>query len=173
MKTRSELYGREATILLRDIRVYRALTKQQLFRLYPENREKIEKLLPYLIKQGRIYSANGLYCTSPEYAERIDYGLLKSVWVLADFIDRIEYHTIGDYPAKIIFFADGEVYEIIHVAKGKEALLTNVLSTPSELPSQYLVLVDDPAQIGQLQFPNVSGFCTVSPAGEVQYYQKE
>ena len=173
MKTRAELYGREAAMLLRDITMYHVLTKQQLLRLYPMQQEKIEKLLSYLTKQGRIYQASGLYCASPECAEHIDYGLLNAVWVLSDFIDRIEYHSIGDYPTKIIFFADGEVYEIIHAAEGKEALLSNILPAPGDPTSKYLVLIDNPAQIEQLHFPHISGYCNVSPTGEVEYYQTE
>ena len=67
--------------------------------------------------------------------------------MLADFIDRVEYHSVGDYPAKVIFFADGQVYEIVHAAQGKETLLARVLADASEEPSCYLVLVDEPEQI--------------------------
>ena len=87
----------------------------------------------------------------------MDKGLLAAIWVLADFIDRAEFHSVGDFPAKLIFFADGEVYEVIHAANGKEAL----------------ILVDKPEQIPELEIPNVRGYCTVSPEGEVQYYQRE
>ena len=98
---------------------------------------------------------------------------MAAVWVLADFIDRVEYHSVAEYPAKIIFFADGEIYEIIHAAQGKDTLLSYVLSSAGEHPSRYLVLVDDPGQIEQLQIPHASGYCTVSPEGDVHYYQKE
>lgn len=173
MKTRSNLYGQEATSLLRDISMYRALTEEQLLRLYPGKRDKIKKLLAFLVKQNRVWYADGLYCAAPDGAEKVDRGLLAAVWVLADFIDRATYHSVGDYPAKIIFFADGQVYEIVHAAQGKETLLAHVLAGISEEPSCYLVLVDEPEQIEQLQLPHVSGYCTVSPEGEVQYYQKE
>ena len=45
MKTRAELYGHEAVGLLRDITMYRVLEKEQLLRLYPGKRGKIENLL--------------------------------------------------------------------------------------------------------------------------------
>ena len=173
MKTRTELYGKEAKSLLRDITMYRALTEEQIIRLYPGKRETIKNLLSYLTKQDRIYYIDGLYCPTPECAEDVDRGLLAAVWVLADFIDRVEYHSVAEYPAKIIFFADGEIYEIIHAAQGKDTLLSYVLSSAGEHPSRYLVLVDDPGQIEQLQIPHASGYCTVSPEGDVHYYQKE
>ena len=103
----------------------------------------------------------------------MDRGLFAAVWVLADFEDEVEYHSVGDFPAKIIFFAGGEIYEIVHAAQGKEVLMSHVLSDPGEQPSRYLVLVDDASQIAELQIPHASGYCTVSPEGQVQYYQKE
>ena len=173
MKTRTDLYGQEATSLLRDIAMYRVLTKEQLLRLYPGKRKVIEMLLSRLVWQCRIFEKDGLFFATPECAENIDRSLMASVWVLADFIDRVEYHCVGDYPVKLIFFADGSVYEVIHAAQGKETLLTHVMSGKSNETSRYLVLVENIEQIEELQLPNVSGYCTVSAAGEVTYYQKE
>lgn len=173
MKTRAEIYGQEATSLLRDVTMYRVLSKAQIIGLYPGKQNKVENLLSYLLKQGRIYLNGDCYCATPECSEDIDYGLFAAVWVLIDFIDRVEYHSSGDYPTKIIFFADGDVYEIIHAAIGKEALINHVLSDPGEEPSKFLILVDRIEQIEELQIPNVAGYCTVSPDGKVQYYQKK
>ena len=174
MKTREQIYGQEAASILRDITMYRALTEEQLLRLYPRKRDKVRNLLSYLTKQGRIWHIDGLYCAAPECAEDVDKGLLAAVWVLADFIDRVEFHSVGDFPAKVIFFADGEVYEIVHAAQGKETIVAHVLGAAAGgEPSRYLVLVDNPEQIAELDIPNVSGYCTVSPDGEVQYYQRE
>lgn len=173
MKTRAQIYEREAAALLRDISMYRCLTERQLLRLHPEKEEKVKKVLAYLVRQSRVWEVDGCCCAAPDSIDDMDRGLLSAVWVLADFIDQVEYHSVGDYPVKIIFFADGEVYEIVHAAQGKEVLLSHVLADTGEQPSRYLVLVDDPAQISELQIPNVNGYCTVSLEGEVQYYQKE
>lgn len=116
---------------------------------------------------------DGRYCASLDCAEQMDRGLLAAVWVLIDFIEQVEYHSVSDFPAKIIFFAEGEVYEIIYVEQGKETMISHLLSVPREEPSKYLVLVEDLSQIQQLDLPPVSGFCTVSSTGEVQYYKKE
>lgn len=74
---------------------------------------------------------------------------------------------------KSSFSLTARIYEIIHAAQGKDTLLSYVLSSAGEHPSRYLVLVDDPGQIEQLQIPHASGYCTVSPEGDVHYYQKE
>ena len=87
MKTRADLYGHEAVGLLRDIAMYRVLEKEQLLRLYPGKRDKIENLLTYLTKQGRIFFVDGRYCASLDCAEQMDRGLLAAVWVLID-LDR-------------------------------------------------------------------------------------
>lgn len=173
MRTRGQIYAQEATSLLRDVTMYKALKKKQLLALYPGKESKIENLLSYLVKQKRIYRSGDFYFAPPGEDENIDYGLLSAVWVLIDFIERVEYHSTGDYPSKIIFFADGEIYEIIHAAVGKEPLINHLLSNPGEEPSRYLILVDKAEQIAKLDIPNAAGYCTVSADGTVQYYQKE
>lgn len=173
MKTRADLYGKEASSILRDIAMYRVMTEEQILRLYPGKRKQIANLLLYLTRQGRIYHIDDLYCAVPKCAEERDKGLMAAIWVLADFIERVEFHSVGDYPAQIIFFANEDIYEIVYVALGKEVLMSQILSSAGGRPSKYLVLIDDPKQIEQLWIPNVSGYCTVSPKGEIQYYQTE
>ena len=179
MKTREQIYGQETAAILRDISMYCVLTEEQIFRLHlcksGREREKIKSLLSYLVKQQRVWRTEDerYYCAAPDAADGMDTGLFAAVWVLADFIDQVEFHSVGDYPAKIIFFADGEVYEIVHAAQGKEVLLSRVLADGGEQPSRYLVLVDDLAQIPELDIPHANGYCCVSPEGEVRYYQKE
>ena len=141
--------------------------------MYPGKEKKVENLLAYLVKQGRIYRNGEYYLAQPDGDKNIDHGLMAAVWVLIDFIDRVEYHSSGDYPAKVIFFADGEIYEVIHAAVGKETLINHILSDPGEEPSKFLILVDKAEQIPELLTLNVAAYCTVSAEGAVQYYQKE
>ena len=174
MKTRAEIYGQEASDLLRDLSMYKVLTKKQVLALYPGKRKVIENLLNYLIDHRRIWQVGDFYCSAPENTDNIDRSLLAAVWVLVDFIDRVEFHSVADFPAKLIFFADGEIYEIIYAGIGREALVSYLASSgQSKISTNYLVMVDKPEQILDLQIPNACGYCTVSDAGEVQYYQKE
>lgn len=173
MKKRTELNHPEASSLLRDITMYRALTMEQILRLHPGRKESVQRLLAYFVQQHRVWLVDGLYCAAPECAAQADKGLMDAVWVLTDFIDRVEFHSVGDYPAKIIFFADGQVYEIIHASYGKEALVNYLLAAQKEPASRCIVLVDDISQICELDGFNVSGYCTVSSEGVVQYYKKE
>lgn len=173
MKTRGQTYSQEAASLLRDISMYKALREGQLLRLYPKREDKIENLLAYLVKQGRILREGDTYFASPGCVQHVDKGLMAAVWVLADFAERVEFHAVDDFPAKIIFFANDEVYQIVYAESGKETLLSQVMDRREDEPPHYLVLVDDPEQINGLELPNVCGYCTASPDGEVQYYQKE
>lgn len=173
MKTHQDLYSKEATSLLRDITMYHALTKEQIFSLYPGKQKIIEYLLTYLVKQYRIKQESGFYLGMTEDIAVLDQGLLAAVWVLIDFIDQVDFHSVSDFPTEIIFFMKDEVYEIIYAASGKEALINTLLSHQSEAPSNYIIMVDHEEQIPLLNIPNVVAYCTVSPSGEVQYYQQE
>jgi len=133
MKTRDQIYAREARAILRDISMYQVLTEEQIQRLhsskYVRGRERVRNLLTYLVKQQRACLSEGeqFYLASPDTLEDMDRGLFAAVWVLTDFMDQVEYHSVGDYLAKIIFFADGEVYEIVHAAQGKKVLVLSHL----------------------------------------------
>ena len=52
MKTRADLYGGEATELLRIISMYPGLTEKQLCRFYPGREDVTRNLLSHLARQG-------------------------------------------------------------------------------------------------------------------------
>jgi len=174
LKTREEIYGQEATELLRSISMYRVITTEQLLRLFGGKEDKIRNLLNHLLRQGRIFydSASASY-----YAEErmtSDPGMTASLWVLLDFIDKVEYHSVSDFPAKLVFFAAGEVYEVLHVPLGKETMMNHLWSQQDEEdPPRRIVVVDSQEQIGSIAIPSASGFCTVDEAGQVSYFKKE
>lgn len=174
MKTREEIYGNEATDLLRSISMYRVLTEQQLLRFFSGKEDKTKNLLSHLLRQGRIFynSANATY-----YAEQRmtpDPGMTAALWVLLDFIDKVEYHSASDFPAKLVFFAAGEVYEVLYVPLGQEAMIGHLWSQQiEEDPPRRIVVVDSQEQIGSIDIPSASGFCTVNGDGQVSYFKKE
>ena len=98
--------------------------------------------------------------------------MLRAIWVLLDFIDRVEFHSSGDFLAKILFFSNGELYEIVCVKSGQEALVTHAITRNGGCGGRRIVLIDDPEQIEVLDFPGISGFCTVDESGRVSYYKK-
>ncbi len=173
MKTREQIYGQEAASLLRDITMYRSLLKSQLLAMYPGKADKVAALLNHLVRQGRIVydQARDCYCTDTD--GQVDAGITAAIWVLIDFIDEVEFHSISDYPAKLLFFAAGEAYEVIYVGLSQEALINQVWPSQEEHPPRRIVLVDKPEQIPLIQIPSCSGYCTVSPEGKVTYFKKD
>lgn len=173
VKTRADIYGHEATELLRIISMYPGLTEKQLCRFYPDREDVAKNLLSHLSRQGRIRQTDtGEYFPYGNDKAETDSGMVRAAWVLLDFIERTDYHSSSDFPVKIIFFSGGELYEIVHAAAGQEALITHALHQSRDSGSRRIVLVDDPGQIPLLAFPGITGFCTVDADGNVSYYKK-
>lgn len=171
MKTRAEIYGNEAAALLRIVTMYPGLNMQQLLCFHPGKEEIIKTLLSHLQKQGRIFQTDtGGYFPSG-WAAKSDNSLIRAVWVLLDFIGQVEYHAPGDFPVKLIFFANGELYEIVYAASGQEALINHALRDDRS-GGRRIILVDNPEDIRRIDCPGISGFCTVDAAGQVHYFKK-
>ena len=58
MKTREQIYGQEAASILRDVAMYKALTEEQLLRLYPQKESKVKNLLAYLVRHCLLYTSD-------------------------------------------------------------------------------------------------------------------
>ena len=173
MRNRAEIYGKESAGLLRQISMYPGIREEQLYGFHPGKGEVVRKLLAHLKRQGRITEAEeGGFYPYGECPRAPDSGMVRAVWVLLDFMDRVEFHSPGDFPVKIVFFSSGEMYEIVHVAEGQEALVSHAMGRCREDGSRRIVLVDVPGQIPLLDFPGITGFCTVDSAGDVSYYRK-
>lgn len=172
MKTRAEIYGLEAAELLRAVSMYPGILETQLFRFYPGKEDKVKNLLAHLKRQGRIAPNNTGGYVPYGSANTSDSNMVKAVWVLLDFMDRTDFHSASDFPVTIIFFADGELYEIVPVPAGQEILVAQALSRNKESPGRRIVLVDMPEQIPIIDFPGISGFCAVDSLGQTTYYQK-
>ena len=174
MKTREQIYRQEAASLLRDVTTYHCAKGEQLKRLYPGKESKIEHLLKYLVKQGRIFyrSDKDIYFDDPD--AEIDSELLAALWVLADFGDKYEYHSTDAYPSKIVFFADDETYEIVYVPIGREVLILHAIRMRNDDDcGKKILIVEDVSQIEKIDLEDTI-FCTVDmETGVIQYYKKE
>lgn len=173
MRTRADIYGQEATEMLRIINLYPGLWKQQLSGFFKGKEDTVNNLLSHLERQGRITRDDtGHLFPHGKQITGTDNSLLRSLWILLDFIDQTEFHSPSEFPVTIIFFADGELYEIIHVACGHEILVAHALQAVKEHIGRRIVLVDEPSQIQSLDFPGICGFCTADSAGQIDYYKK-
>ncbi len=173
IKTRADIYGADAADVLREISMYPGIQEGQLCRFHPGKEEKVKLQLSHLLKQGRIErELSGGFLPKGGFESNADQHLMKAVWVLLDFIDRVEYHSACDFPVKIVFFREGEEFEIIYAPYGQEGLIAQAMRMQKESAARRIVIVDLPSQIPALVFPNISGYCTVSTDGRVSYYQK-
>ena len=162
MKTRET---RKAGELLRMLGEYKTLQMQQARRLFSE------PVISYLRKQRRIYVApDGRIAASEDISTNP--GAQKAVWLLLDFLDRIDYHAAGVFPVTLYFFLGEELYEAIYTPPGQETLICYALNG-QETASKRIVIIENTDQIEKISFPGINGFCTVSDAGEIQYYQRE
>ena len=171
MKTRAEIYGNEATDLLRIVTMYPGLCEHQLLCFHPGKEDTAKALLSHLERQGRIFQTDGCGYFLAGQTPKTDHALVRAVWVLLDFIRQVDYHAPADFPVKLVFFADGELYEIAYIAAGQEALVCHALRG-NKGGSRRIMLVDTPAQIAQIDCPGISGFCTVDEEGQTNYFKK-
>ena len=113
LKNRAAIYQREAAEMLHNISLYPGLTEGQLCRFFPEKEVTAKTLLAHMLKEERIFCAeNGRYYANQEAQNGADKDLSRCVWVLLDFINQVEYHTVGEFPAAILCFANGELYSV-------------------------------------------------------------
>ena len=73
---------------------------------------------------------------------------------------------------KIIFLADGEVYEILYAEPGKEAILNLLLAVRNRNHPSRLVILEDAAQADLLAIPNMRAYCLLDSYGNIQYLQE-
>ena len=109
MKTRAEIYGNEATDLLRIVTMYPGLCEHQLLCFHPGKEDTTKALLSHLERQGRIFQTDGGGYFLAGQTPKTDHALVRAVWVLLDFIRQVDYHAPADFPVKLVFFADGEL----------------------------------------------------------------
>ena len=163
MKTRET---RKAEELLRMLGEYKTLQMAQALRLFPG------PVISYLRKQQRIcVRPDGLIAASEDITH--DPGTEKAVWLLLDFIGRVDYHAAGAFPVTLHFFLGEELYEAVYIAPGQEALVCHALAGHDEPAGKRICIVESVEQIEKIHFPGISGFCTMDDTGGIQYYQRE
>ena len=140
LKNRAAIYQREAAEMLHNISLYPGLTENQLCRFFPEKEATAKVLLAHMLKEGRVFcDRNGGYYANQEAQNGADKDLSRCVWVLLDFIDQVEYHTVGEFPAAILCFANGELYEIVPTPQGKETMICQLLRQPQKDAGKRIV----------------------------------
>ena len=173
LKTRADLYSKEAAELLRVISCYKVLYTEQVINLFSEKEEKIRTLMNNLRQQRRIWLSQDGRIISVTDEPEPDTGILKAFWLLLDFIGKVENHSAGNFPITLFFFLDAEFYEVIYIQPDQEALICHALFENTTDTGKRIIIVEDAGQIEKINVPGVSGFCTVTHSGTIQYYQRK
>ena len=175
MKTREQLYNGEGAEILNILNTYHTLYYEQILHLFDKNTSSIKALITRLTKQGRIYHdrAKNLLCDSEEASASPDPGIIAAFWVLLDFKKVLVFHTTGNFPVKVHFFANDESYEIIYVSSGQESLINHVFSTLPSTEALRIVIIESKEQAEKIEIDKVIAYCTVTSTGTVSYYQKK
>lgn len=162
-------------MLLRLITTYHTLRYEQVLKCFPRKPDSIKSLITSLVKQGRIYHDrdSSLLCDSKEAADSPDYGMIAAFWVLLDFKKALIYHTSGDFPIKLHFFSQDDVYEIIYVPSEQETLMNHVLENLPNSDTKRLIVLESETQASKLTVKGVTAYCIVNPDGSVSYYKKK
>lgn len=160
--------------IIRVLSLYHCLELRQLIGLFPSIPvPSLLSLLRRLQKQGRILLQDDAVKCLPE-KEPVD-CMSKAIDVLLDFFPEVTYHSPGEFPVTLTFFAREEGYEVISLPEGKELLVIHALSLQHRPVDgcQRLVVLADQRQLDKAcRLPDIAAFCLVSD-GQVQYLKKQ
>ena len=169
--------------ILELVKKYNVLYKKQLYEFFAvDGRDKyVGKALHSLLKDRFLYlnEVTQMVYQHEKACEFREKGTLMAFWVLISLMKqkKIESHFLSsreEYPVRIIFVGDAEIYDILYVTEEEIQLVNNLFSRKRIEGCQHVVIVEDKHEISQLRIPDVIGFCTVSEDdGGVEYYRRE
>lgn len=159
--------------LLRVLSMYGPMPQEQFLQLFPGNTSAVENMITRLRKSLRIAIApDGCLSLAPADGSP-NPDVLKAVWVLISFGDKVIYHTVSDFPTTLTFFSESEVYEVVVVHPGQEPMMNHAFwCLNDEVPPRRIVVLDDPAQAQNLHICNTAAFCTVAEDGKVNFFKE-
>lgn len=161
---------------------YNVLYKSQLYAFFEKDRRDrfVGRALKALEKERSIYISQETkqVASSEDAYAAWERGTSTSVWVLLDLMDqkKIEQHFMAskeEYPIRIVFVGDGEIYDILYVAP-EDVELTNQLFARRKIDGcGHIVVVEEAEDIPKIRIPDVIGYCTVKEEGQIEYYRKD
>ena len=174
LKTRNEIYSDEKEII-RIMSSYKLLHRSQLHKLFPNKKSgTVDNMLRKLARGKRLFInwETGYVAAGKELFGKMNTELVCSFWLLLEFIEKVTYHTTTEFPAQIFFITENDNYEILYVAQSQEAAVNAYFLKPKQQDiCKRLVIVEDTAQIPNLNIPSVTAYTTVTVDGKISYYQ--
>ena len=171
MKGFAKKYEIDKLQMLKVISMCGAIERCQLSKLLRVDETVLDTLINGFADNRRLVRNTTYVATDIDKLNRPQNEVIAAVWVLINFIERVDYYTSGDFPAQFCFFADGVEYEIIYAALGQEAIINKAVTTTDESPKR-LVIIEDMEQINKLKLPNIAAYCMVAGSGDVKFYKR-
>ncbi len=164
------------------VQSYNVLDKSQLYAFFEKDGRGrfVGRALKSLEKERSIFINQDTrqVASSEEAFTAWERGTSTAVWVLIDLMDqkKIEQHFMAskeEYPIRIVFVGNGEIYDILYVPP-EDVELTNQLFARRKIDGcGHIVVVEEAEDIPKIQIPDVIGFCTVKEEGQIEYYRKD
>lgn len=169
--------------ILELVKSYNVLHKKQIYDFFAvDGRDKfVGKAIRSLLKDRLIYM-NDVTKTISQHErayELREKGTLKAFWVLLSLMEqkKIERHFLAsteEYPVRIIFVGNAEIYDILYISEEEIELVNNLFLKRKIEGSRHVIIVDSPEEIPRINITDVIGFCTVNEEeGGVEYYRRE
>ena len=168
--------------LKEQVQKYNVLLKSQLYTYFEkDSREKfVGRALKSLEKSRSIcinQETKEVALNENGFAEW-ERGTMQAIWVLLDIMDqkKVEQHFLAakeEYPIRLIFVADAEIFDISYVAEEDVGLTNNLFARRKVEGCGHIVIVEHPDEIAALQIPDTIGYCTVKEDGDIEYYRKD
>ncbi len=99
-----------------------------------------EKIIFHLQNNRRIYHDKTTDIIYDNNDGKTDFETIYCLWVICDFIEKIEYHSISDFPVNAVFFAEGELYELSFIPENKETMFEQAFKTQEPDGKRIIVL---------------------------------
>jgi len=153
---------------------YKVVKLEQFDKYLYSKEPRIKKAIrTQMVLRDAMFIKDGMCTVKADWQHYYDSGLIKALWVMLDFCNESEYDSSAEYPAKLKFAKNGEVFEVCVAEKGNENILNTYYNNYLDEPSNFLVVVEDKSQMSELTFDGIVAFCIVSEDGEVEYYRNE
>lgn len=164
------------------VQKYNVLYKRQIYALFEktDRGQFVGRALKNLEKDHYLFidQEAQLVAASEEGYTAWERGAVQSFWALLGIMDqkKVEEHFLApkeEYPVRIIFVGDGELYDIVYVAEEDIQLANQMFARKRIEGCGHIVVVEKPEDIAGIQIPDVIGYCTVKEDGSIEYYRKD
>ena len=157
----------EEQYIIQWLTEYGALPHAQVVRMLKDKSpQTAEKIIRALKRETMLYDISGGYYLGVDPMCRPDQRIILAVWVLLQFIDKVDprAHYPATYPSQIFFLKEDMGYEIVVLYDGEQHL-TRLLQPQEDL--KYIFVLPHVGMAKELVLPSAPHlFATVDYNGQ-------